>query len=63
MIKAARLFNWQGHLGLGYFDPESLLQDQNEPTKETPSRPSRLRGSNIETSKTARPRCCQLRNK
>jgi hypothetical protein len=38
MIKAARLFNWQGHLGLGYFDPEFLLQDQNDPTRKSPLR-------------------------
>jgi len=38
MIKAARLFNWQGHLGLGYFDPEFLFQDQNDPTRKSPLR-------------------------
>jgi len=30
---------------IGYFDPEFFFQDQNDPTRETPSRSSRLRGS------------------
>ena len=35
--------------GLVRFEPASFLQDQNEPAKETPSRPSRLSGSTIKS--------------